>query len=264
MIAHECPICYFNRNLRITDYQYALFHLFEKNEEYYNHFKKCIDNNREVFLDNSAFEFAQTGEQLDENKFVDWCNKLNPTVCIVPDVMNDGAKTILKYIDFNKNYPDIKSLKMGIIHGNSYHDFCECYKFMSMAADYIGINHSSQLYLYIGKGNTVEERQASGRIQLIKMLIADGLWNWNKPHHLLGMSIGSELSFYKNNNIYNIRSIDTSNPIMAGMNGLRYNGNLGLKYKPKGLMADHINDQLSDEQINLIEYNVECFKKAVN
>ena len=42
------------------------------------------------------------------------------------------------------------------------------------------------------------------------------------------------------------------------------NGNLGLKYKPKGLMADHINDQLSNEQINLIEYNVECFKKAVN
>lgn len=261
---HECPISYFDMNLKLTDYQYALFHLFEKNEQYYNHFKQCVNNNVEVILDNSAYEFAHSGEKLDEDKYVEWINKLNPTTCIIPDVMNNGYETILKYDKFIDTYKDLKPLKMGIVHGRSYNDYYECYKYMSDKADYIGINHSSELYMIIGKGFTKEQRQASGRQQIIKMLIADGVWNWDKPHHLLGMSSGTELPFYKNNNIYNIRSIDTSNPVMAGINGIKYNGNLCLKEKPQGLMADNIDMQLSEAQINLINYNIKCFDQAIN
>lgn len=262
--AHECPIEYFDENIKYTDYQYALYHLFEKNEQYYQHFKDCISKGIEVFLDNSAFEFKDTDNKFNEEQFVDYITKLNPFLYLVPDTFNDGYNTIMQFDNWINKYKDLKPLKMGIVHGQSYEEYLECYKYLSSHADYIGFCHSDNFYLFLGKGKTKEERQANGRIQLIKMLIQENVWNWNKPHHLLGMSAGFELKFYKNNNIYNIRSIDTSNPIIAGMQNIKYKGDLCLDFKPQGLMADHINDKLDDNQRELILYNINCFNFALN
>ena len=44
-----------------------------------------------------------------------------------------------------------------------------------------------------GKGNG---------IKVIKHLIDEGVWNWNKPHHLLGCSLAREFRYYIDNNIY--------------------------------------------------------------
>ena len=35
-IAHEAPLSIFDKVQAVTDYDYALVHLFEENEEYYN------------------------------------------------------------------------------------------------------------------------------------------------------------------------------------------------------------------------------------
>ena len=40
-IAHEAPLSIFDRVQVLTDYDYALVHLFEENEEYYNTFVKA-------------------------------------------------------------------------------------------------------------------------------------------------------------------------------------------------------------------------------
>lgn len=264
LISHESPIELFDKSLKYNDYQYCLYHLFLKNEQYRNFFNKCSLNNVEIILDNSAFEFEQTKEKFNEEDYVKCIEELNPTTFIVPDIMNDGYNTCISFDKFIKKYPNLKHYKMGILQGRTYNEMVECYKYLSDTADYIGLNHGSIFYNVIGRGLTLDERKSNGRIKLIKMLIDDGIWNWNKPHHLLGVQLPIEFSFYKNNNIYNIRSIDTSNPIMAGINNMTYNNTLGLKEKPKGLMAENMNIELTNDQVDLIMYNIKCFRKIVN
>lgn len=53
-IAHEAPLSIFDKVQAVTDYDYALVHLFEESEEYYNTFVKAKENGREVLLDNST------------------------------------------------------------------------------------------------------------------------------------------------------------------------------------------------------------------
>ena len=143
------------------------------------------------------------------------------------------------------------------------------YNFMKDRADYIAISFD---YSYYQTTGLVEDDWAptnlvkfsSGRKRLISQLIDEGYWNWEKPHHLLGCSLAREFRYYVDNNIHNIRSIDTSNPIVAGIKGLRYNDSMGLYQKPKTLLADLIDHEVTSEQLEDIRYNVKMFKKIIN
>ena len=102
----------------------------------------------------------------------------------------------------------------------------------------------------------------SGRQRLIKMLQEDGIWNFNKPHHLLGNSLPQEMKAYKN--MPSIRSVDTSNPVIAGMHGIRYITDYGMTSKPNALLADLIDAELTIEQQQDVLYNVAEYKKLCN
>ena len=55
-IAHESPKSIFTDVQQVTDYDYALVHLFEEDEQYLEQFKVALRKGREVILDNSIFE----------------------------------------------------------------------------------------------------------------------------------------------------------------------------------------------------------------
>jgi hypothetical protein len=123
-----------------------------------------------------------------------------------------------------------------------------------------------EYYNFTGIGKHQSERRCDGRKRLIKQLIADGLWNWDKPHHLLGCSLAKEFSFYKNNNIYNIRSIDTSNPVIAGLQGKKYTSDFGLSEEIHlADKADEIfnKESFSVDQIELVKENIWAFSDIV-
>jgi hypothetical protein len=258
LISHEAPVSILEEVSEITDIQYALVHLFETNEKYYNFFKKCILNNREVILDNSIFEL---GKAFDGDKFAKYVEELNPTYYIVPDVLEDGYETILHFNDFIKKYPDLPGLRIGVVQGKTYDEIVDCYKYMSEYADYIAISFDYNYYIATGLGKTELERWCNGRFNLINDLIADGFWNNKKPHHLLGCSFAKEFFWYKSlQDKHNIRSVDTSNPVVAGIKGLKYSG-LGLKTKPSVKLADLIDYEPNDEEKELIYHNISIFKK---
>lgn len=258
--SHESPLTILEDSLLYNDFDYALVHLFEKYPEYYNFFKRSLLNNREVLLDNSIFEL---GTAFDSEKFVYWINKLKPTYYIIPDVLEQSDATMHGYMDFTDKYTDLPGLKIGAVQGKTYQEISDCYKFMADCADYVAISFDFSYYQTTGLGSTPHERMMHGRQQLIRDLISDGFWRWEKPVHLLGCSLPQEFKYYKANNIYNIRSVDTSNPVMAGVNGLMYSGDLGLKVKPKGLLADNLEIELSEDQKSLINYNVKAFKQII-
>ena len=60
-----------------------------------------------------------------------------------------------------------------------------------------------------------------------------------------------------------IRSVDTSNPVVAALHNLRYNGDLGLQTKPSTKLADLIDSDVTDVQLDLVDYNTRAFKEIL-
>lgn len=259
-ISHECPLDIIYDSRIFNDFDYCLVHLCEKYPEYYQYFESSISMGREVMLDNSIFEL---GTAFDSMKYAKVIEKLNPTYYIVPDALEDTNATIDNFIDFIEKYPDLPGVRVGVVQGKTYNSLVACYEFMKTHADYIAISFDYSYYQGTGIGNSVLERMSTGRVRLIENLISDRIWDETKPTHLLGCSLPSEFSKYK---FFcpNIASIDTSNPIMAGIKNMRYASTFGLKNKPTGLLADHINIELNKEQKQLINYNISKFRLIVN
>ena len=220
LVSHESPISLLDKSLSYNDYEYCLVHLFEgehARKEYAEFYYKAKMNNREVLLDNSIFEL---GKAFESKSFAKAVTNLQPTYYIVPDVLEDGYATCESFNNFIKEYKDLPGLKIGAVQGKFYDELVDCYKYMSDNADYIAISFDFSYYVATGRGSTKLERWCDGRKRLIRSLIDDGIWNWSKPTHLLGCSLAKEFRYYIDNNIYNIRSVDTSNPVVAGIKGL--------------------------------------------
>jgi len=244
-----------------NDYDYALVHLFEKHDNYYDFFKKSLQRGRQVLLDNSIFEL---GKAFDSEKFAKYVTELKPSFYIVPDVLEEGYLTVKSFADFTSQFKDLPGLKIGAVQGKTYDELVDCYKYMSEYADYVAISFDYSYYIVTGRGKTKLDRFCSGRQNFINDLIQDGIWDWSKPHHLLGCSLAKEFRYYVNKNITNIRSCDTSNPVVAGIKGLRYNGDLGLQDKPSVKLADLIEHEPSSEELENIYYNIGMFKQILN
>lgn len=262
-VSHESPIASLYDSLNYNDYSYALVHLFETHENYYDFFKKAILQNVEVYLDNSIFELK---ESFDPVKYAEWIEKLQPNLYIVPDVLENADGTINSWLKWEENYKELQTKpfrKMGVVQGKSWTELTDCYKFMKQAADMIAISFDYSYYQGTGYGHDALSRYSNGRQRFIQQLISDGIWDWDKQHHLLGCSLAREFRFYVDNNIYNIRSVDTSNPIVAALHSLKYNDDYGLNEKPSALLADMIEHVPTDDQKELIEYNTRMFKKIL-
>lgn len=259
--SHESPISILDDSLEYNDYCYALVHLFETHQEYYDFFIKSKLLNKEVYLDNSIFEL---GESFEPDKYAKWIEKLQPNVYIVPDVLEDANATVESWIKWEETHKELNvGSRMGVVQGRTWTELVECYKFMSQAADLIAISFDYSYYQGTGFGHDKLTRFCSGRKRFIRQLIDEGLWNWDKQHHLLGCSLAREFRWYVDNNIYNIKSVDTSNPIVAAMHGLKYNDERGLNEKPSTLLADMIEHQITDDEHELVDYNTSMFKKIL-
>mgnify|MGYP003108775739 CR=1 FL=1 len=255
--AHEAPLSLAGDIEDITDYDYALVHMFDSpniGERYFNFFKTQIGRGREVFLDNSIFEL---GESFSPGKFATYVETLRPTVYIVPDVLEDGPGTIESFAKFIHDHPDLPGVKMGVVQGRDMEEVIECYRYMAEHADYIAFSYDSALYskpdmwttdMPFGKNH----QRAAGRFGIIRGLFAEGIIVTTKPHHLLGSSLDSEMKLHIDGGHFFIRSVDTSNPVWAGLNDLvcsKYLDGWGMvSDKPYDssqiLMCDHIEEDL--------------------
>lgn len=264
-VSHESPISILEQSKGYNDFDYALVHLFERYPAYLDFFKASRSTyNREVLLDNSIFEL---GRAFDPQKFYDAAKDLQPNMFIVPDVLEDAQGTINSFRAFN---PARESLKgefltkaIGAVQGKSWQDLRDCYRFMIDEADMIAISFDFSYYQTTGEGRTNLERFCSGRQRFIMDLINNNVWDWSKPHHLLGCSLAKEFRYYVNNNIYNIVSVDTSNPVVAAIHGLKYDAEYGLQTKPTTKLADLIEHRFTPDQIEVLNYNLRMFRKIV-
>jgi len=258
-IAHECPISLFEESKVFNDYDYALVHLFESHPTYFQYFKDAVESGRHVLLDNSIFEL---GEAFDFEKYALWINRLNPTEYIIPDALENADQTIANADKWRDEYlqsvPDIKTI--GVVQGKTYDELVRCYNYMNAHVDKIAISFDYSYYLEVCPHPNKWIGYALGRVVTLSRLYNDGIINKVKPHHLLGCASPVEFSFYRDGRFDWIDTIDTSNPIVHGM--------LGIKYEPAGLfqkqsikMCDMIDSKDFDElTLKRIEHNINLFR----
>lgn len=261
-IAHESPKVIFDKVQKYTDYDYALVHLFEEDEEYLNKFMRAARSGREVILDNSIFELE---EAFDANKFAYWVTKLRPTWYIIPDALENAERTMQQAADWYKNYSNVPGKKIGVVQGKDYREIKECYKAMDEIAnvDMIAISFD---YSYYEESVPHPNKYVSwmlGRVKLLGDLMRDKVINTKKPHHLLGCGLPQEFLYYKNSNYDWIYSLDTSNPVVHGIKGIKYSDE-GLWDKESQKLFEMINYDVSEKQLNQVINNIQKFRWFTN
>lgn len=261
-VAHEAPLSIFRRVQTITDYDYALVHLFDESEEYFNLFKEAVAKGRYVILDNSIFEL---GKAFDMDKFAEYVRELKPSAYIVPDSLEDKAGTIANFLEWETYYNDLPGKKIGVVQGKNFSEVVECYNFMSEHADVIAISFDYSFFQeQFPDQPTKYHSWMLGRIKLLQDLELNNVINKTKPHHLLGCGLPQEFAAYKDYTW--IDTIDTSNPIVHGIAGIKYQKNSKTKvFELQDKVSTKLFTMLHDEVANLddVVYNINSFRTNI-
>jgi len=257
-IAHEAPLSIIRKVQEVTDYDYALVHLFDESEEYYSFFEDALSKGRYVILDNSIFEL---GTAFDISKFAEYVNKLKTSAYIVPDALEDKDKTIANFELWMNNYNDLPGKKIGVVQGKTYQEIIEFYQYMREYADVIAISFDYSYYEQQFPNETTKYHAwMKGRQNMLLDMYEDGILDTTKPHHLLGAGLPQEFAIYKH--WHWIDTIDTSNPVVHGMKGIRYKrmdyGLHGLNNKESTKLFTLLDEEV--ENVDDILYNVRMFK----
>jgi len=265
-VSHELPLGLMHYGYEWNDYDYMLPHLIDQYEQYRLYFQKARLDKRFIICDNGLFEgVTHTTEDL-----LSKINLIRPNIFIVPDAWNDSALTLENAKSWMMNYkphlPEGVEL-MAVCQGKDIGELITTYQtLLDLGYKHIAFNHSSIAYqdMFKDKGILDDEkdilnRQMFGRMEFIRQLVQTNTINKSIYHHLLGCSLPQEFMAYKDWTF--IKSVDTSNPILAGADGNRYQEN-GLTYKPKNKLEYYFEKDLSG-QIEDIIFNVNKFKQFI-
>lgn len=260
-IAHEAPLSIFKQVQGVTDYDYALVHLFEENDAYYQAFVDALLAGREVILDNSIFEL---GEAFSGQEYFDWIKALKPTYYIIPDVLEDKDGTIENFDWWMQIYgkeASKYSLSIAVVQGKTYEEICECYKYLIDKVDKIAISFDYSFFeQQFPNEPTKYHSWMKGRQELLVKMVEDNIIDEDKPHHLLGCGLPQEFELYEN--MPWIDSVDTSNPVVHGIKGIGYTWQ-GLENKESVKLYTMMNDDVT-EHWDDIKYNIEIFRSLCN
>jgi hypothetical protein len=254
-ISHETPICLLEESKNFCDYQYALVHLLEKDENYRNHFLNCKQQGIEIYLDNSLHEL---GYAMDNATLLKWVNILEPSNFFIPDVWQNYNASIVNAKEWSKIQLPKGVTKVAVIQAEEKSKVGLCYQtYRDLGYEKIAFSYGADYYNTMSSYPNKNIGKALGRVELISRLYdCDIILNSHKVH-LLGTACPFEFSLYKDMSF--IESIDTSNPIMATIDGIRYN-TLGMHSKPKSNMNDNVYMDLKDIDKELLYHNIESFK----
>ena len=229
-VSHEVPIPYLNKSREFNDYCYCLPHLLDESEEYKDYFQKSKEMGRYIIMDNSLHEL---GQPYDSKRLWYWMNYFKPNEFIV------------------------------VVQADCKSDAFECYQILKMQGyQKIAFSYGADWYYKEGLKSTPDPNnkfvtKAHGRYNTIKDFYQKRLIDKGDRVHLLGCNIPQEFSWYYD--LPFIESIDTSNPVIHGLAGVKYE-EYGLEDK-----LPHKVDKFegNSENWDLVLYNVKKFKEFI-
>ena len=255
-VSHEVPSCLLTASPEFNDYDYCLPHLLDQDEDYLQYFRNAKEADRYIIMDNSLHEL---GKAYDYDRLLHWVGELQPNEFIVPDVWMQCAQTAAQakfWKQYSGIYPETKFT--AVIQGEDKNQAYLCASLLAnLGYNKLCVSYGATWYNDFFPHTNPDMGKALGRVRFVQ-----GLLNLNQlkdiKFHLLGCSIPQEFSWYDSNP--RIESIDTSNPIMAALEGTMYCEH-GLNSKPKANMNDHFDMAWEDVEYEDILHNTTLFRE---
>jgi hypothetical protein len=256
-VSHETPFAYLENSLKYNDYDYLLPHLYDEYTEYREFFKREGKlNRRYIVMDNSLHEL---GVPYSKGRMISIIEEIKPDEFIVPDAWEDAITSMrqAKEWSFIELPEGVK--KVAVVQGKSFNDVVKCYQtYKWLGYTKIAFSYGASYYNNIFPHPNKDIGKALGRQLVISQMIEMGLIGNSDEIHLLGCSLPQEFLYYKD--VKQIKSMDTSNPVMAAFDGILYN-DWGLDSKPKTKIDEVMNKRYDSDIYNKIEYNTTQFKR---
>ena len=260
-VSHELPLGLMHHAYEWNDYDYCLPHLLDQYEQYKLFFQKSKKDKRFVIMDNGLFEGVEhTIEDLLEKTHL-----IQPDIFIVPDAWNDSTSTVRSakhwMMNYGKKLKEIGVELMAVCQGQDMGELIITYQtLVDLGYTHIAFNHSSVAYEKAYPGEMPKlKKQMYGRMEFIRRLVESGSIRKNHYHHLLGCSLPQEFMAYGDWKF--IKSVDTSNPILVGAEGIRYTDS-GINFKPENKLEHYFEKNLEDK-VEDIKFNVTRFKQYI-
>jgi hypothetical protein len=255
-VSHETPLCLLDDSIHFNDYDYALPHLFDSEPEYLEYFRRAKAAGRYIIMDNSLHEL---GHAYSTDRLMHWVNELEPNEFIVPDVWEDKTASIVNARSWANVVMPKNTTKVAVVQAQTIHEAFECTRiYKDLGYKKIAYSYGASYYNDICTHPNKNLGKALGRVYVISTLYKQGVLHPNDRVHLLGCQVPQEFGWYRD--IECIESIDTSNPVMAALEGIRYT-NAGLTEKPKANMNDYLYMLADQVDYNLLTHNLNKFRE---
>lgn len=276
-INSELPLTMLQENLRLNEYDFVLFHLYQQYPEYRDYYKKLRETHpdRLMIFDNSAYEFFVKEETLDLDAYCAAIIDLRPDMYILPDVLMNQRETLDKTFAFLAvheiniirafaNTGKIVPKPLAVAQGNSADELFDCLlKYYQDHIHNVAIPFHNSFYkeYYVdttadrfrslfGK-LTDDHRYAMGRIRFVDD--ARLLLRKFDHVHLLGSHCPAEKAFHGRD----VDTIDTGYPVKCGIAGYKL---FEEPAKPDIIIDDFMTTELTPAQQSLIDSNITKFK----
>jgi len=258
-IFHEAPfeLLYINRDY--TDGEYCLPHLLDESEYYRDYFYDAKKQGRYIIMDNSLHEL---GTAYNTERLMYWINELKPDEFIVPDVWEDKTKSIQNARLWSTiDLPD-GVMKVAVVQAKSISEAIGCTQmYLDLGYKKIAYSYGASYYNDVCPHPNKDLGKALGRLQVISSLYDTGILLPTIRVHLLGCCVPQEFGWYKD--IKCIESIDTSNPVMAAIEGTLCEF-YGLHSKPKVNMNQAQGIPIEAIDMDLYHHNMDMFRLINN
>jgi hypothetical protein len=255
-VSHETPLCLLEDSRLFNDYDYCLPHLLDQEQGYQDYFLTSVSQGRYIIMDNSLHEL---GHAYDEDRLMYWISVLRPNEFIVPDVWQDRDKSVVNARKWAQIKLPLGVEKVAVVQATTLHEAATCYQtYKDLGYKKIAFSYGASYYNDVVPHSNPNLGKAIGRISVISALHKMKVIEDKDRVHLLGCQVPQEFGWYRGFKF--IESIDTSNPVMAALEGMRYT-NSGLTEKPKANMNDYffmLSDQVDYE---LLSHNILKFRE---
>ena len=255
-VSHETPLCLLEDSRLFNDYDYCLPHLLDQEQGYQDYFLTSVAQGRYIIMDNSLHEL---GVAYDEDRLLHWIGVLRPNEFIVPDVWENRTQSVVNARKWAQVKLPMGVEKVAVVQATTIHEAATCYQtYKDLGYKKIAFSYGASYYNDVVPHPNKNLGKALGRLSVISALYETKVIEDNDRVHLLGCQVPQEFGWYRGFKF--IESIDTSNPVMAALEGIRYT-NAGLTEKPKANMNDYffmLSDQVNYE---LLSHNILKFRE---
>ena len=255
-ISHEVPFCLLEKSREFNNFDYMLPHLMDENEEYRNFFYESKKMGRYIVMDNSLHEL---GEAYNSERLMHWVNEIEPNEFIVPDVWEDYAASVRNAKLWS--YPPLptNTTKVAVVQAKSIYEAGLCVQaYRDLGYKKIAFSYGAEYYHELCPHPNKDLGKAIGRYMVLSTFQNNKTLLPNDRVHLLGTASPIEFGMYKNMPF--IESIDTSNPIMAAIEGGVYS-NMGLGSKPTANMNNYQTIPIEEVSEVVLDYNIKMFRQ---